>query len=199
VFQRAVSEAKSRLGTLLAAPQRALFVQACLRSIAVAAAPLSTVVLAEDTSVEAIARDLGLPTLSQTDPDVNVALAAALSELAGRSSGGVLVVPADLPFFRVPTDLGPVGAVAPDHHLLGTTALWLPEPTRGFAFAFGPKSLQAHLASLRATYGTARLLGNRFLLDLDTTEDLELAHALVALDPELTWPNELNELLAPAR
>ncbi|ACU53544.1 protein of unknown function DUF121 [Acidimicrobium ferrooxidans DSM 10331] len=185
VIQRSLERAKSRLADTLSRDERRAFVRACVTHIASASQPASVLVLAEDPSVEELAADLGLAIEHQRGRELNAAIGETVAGLDGR----VLVVPADLPFFALPTDLGDVGAVAPDHHLTGTVALWLPEPAAAFPFAFGPDSLRRHMSALRERYGRVQLLGTRFLLDIDTDDDLDLARTLTALDPALHWPD----------
>lgn len=194
VFQRSTSVAKSRLSARLSPSERTLLVRACLERIRMASAPLPVVALVEDATAGMLAKGADLETLAQARADLNAALADAVAHLAARGARGVLVVPADLPFFALPPGLDERAAVAADHHLTGTTALWLPDPARGFDFRFGEGSLLLHIAEARRRYGAVRLLGNRFLLDLDTTDDLDLANTLVELDPELAWPEGLARI-----
>lgn len=184
IVQRSLEQAKSRLANALDHDERAAFVRACISRIASAAQPASVLVIAEDPSVEVLAADLGLAIECQGDRELNAAITETVAGLDGR----VLVVPADLPFFTLPSHLTDVGAVAPDHHLTGTVALWLPEPAATFPFAFGPDSLRHHVRALRGRYGRVHFIGTRFLLDIDTDDDLELARTLTALDPALRWP-----------
>ncbi len=194
VFQRSLTAAKSRLAPVLTSAERSALVRASLERVAMRVGRERCLVLAEDASVGSLAHDLNLEVIEQADCDLNSALRAASDALAG----DLLVVPADLPLFELPDTPEGVGAVAPDHHLTGTSALWLPDPHDGFSFSFGPGSLLTHLAALRHHYGDARLMGNRFLLDIDTAEDLVLAATLCDLDPALRWPREIDHLLSPA-
>ena len=144
-------------------------------------------VVSRDSSVLAIARDMGARTVQEDGaPALNTALKRATVIAQVYASRGVLVVPADLPLLSREAILTlldrainpPVIVIAPDRHKKGTNALLL-SPANIIEYDFGPDSFKRHCE--RAEKSGARLeivdlpsLG----LDLDLPEDLELVRKL---------------------
>src|SRR6202142_2175545 len=147
-------------------------------------------VVSRDSSVLAIARDMGARTVQEDGaPALNTALKRATVIAQVYASSGVLVVPADLPLLSREAILTlldrainpPVIVIAPDRHKKGTNALLL-SPANIIEYDFGPDSFKRHCE--RAEKSGARLeivdlpsLG----LDLDLPEDLELVRKLEVL------------------
>ena len=147
-------------------------------------------VVSRDSSVLAIARDMGARTVQEDGaPALNTALKRATVIAQVYASRGVLVVPADLPLLSREAILTlldrainpPVIVIAPDRHKKGTNALLL-SPANIIEYDFGPDSFKRHCE--RAEKSGARLeivdlpsLG----LDLDLPEDLELVRKLEVL------------------
>ena len=147
-------------------------------------------VVSRDSSVLAIARDMGARTVQEDGaPALNIALKRATVIAQVYASRGVLVVPADLPLLSREAILTlldrainpPVIVIAPDRHKKGTNALLL-SPANIIEYDFGPDSFKRHCE--RAEKSGARLeivdlpsLG----LDLDLPEDLELVRKLEVL------------------
>jgi len=147
-------------------------------------------VVSRDSSVLAIARDMGARTVQEDGaPALNTALKRATVIAQVYASRGVLVVPADLPLLSREALLTlldrainpPVIVIAPDRHKKGTNALLL-SPANIIEYDFGPDSFKRHCE--RAEKSGARLeivdlpsLG----LDLDLPEDLELVRKLEVL------------------
>ena len=182
VPQKALATAKSRLRRILDQPARAQFSLCSLEMVCGALRAVTSVksvtIMTPDPSVHRHADAWGVGTAFDAYPDLNAALAALFTCLAGRDHG-LLVVAADLPFLR-PSDVAALLArgtpssvvLAPSKDGTGTNALLLP-PGVTMHPAYGPGSLFAHRER-------ARHLGMRVVevrrpglgFDIDHPEDL---------------------------
>jgi 2-phospho-L-lactate guanylyltransferase len=150
-------------------------------------------VVSRDQGVLKIARQYNALTYDEGDKqDLNAAVTKAAHVAAAQRVEGVLILPADLPFFTVEDiqmmldsraqkgqDINdgvldfPKGmiAICTDHNRDGTNALLLCPPN-GFNFQYGPGSFRLHLEEATRLGMTRQILdapGIRF--DLDTEKD----------------------------
>ncbi len=185
---------KSRLAGALSEDERAdlnrFLLEHTLKTLIELEEVDQVLVVSRDTSVLAIAREMGARTVQEDGaPALNTALKRATVIAQVYASRGVLVVPADLPLLSREAILTlldrafnpPVIVIAPDRHKKGTNALLL-SPANIIEYDFGSDSFKRHCE--RAEKSGARLeivdlpsLG----LDLDLPEDLELVRKLEVL------------------
>jgi 2-phospho-L-lactate guanylyltransferase len=144
-------------------------------------------VVSRDPHALTIAREHGARTVQEDgQPHLNTALQRATIVAQVYATGGVLILPADLPLVTredIQTLLDravkpPVVVIAPDRHGRGTNALLI-SPAGLIEYDFGENSFQRHCE--RANRAGARLeivelpsLG----LDLDVPEDYEIVKSL---------------------
>jgi 2-phospho-L-lactate guanylyltransferase len=150
-------------------------------------------VVSRDSSVLAIARDLGARTVQEDGaPTLNTALKRATVVAQVYASRGVLVIPADLPLLSRQDILTlieratdpPVMVIAPDRHQKGTNALLL-SPADIIEYDFGQDSFKRHCERARKAGARLEIVDLPSLgLDLDLPEDLELVRKLETLKPQ---------------
>ena len=178
---------KSRLAGMLSEDERTELNRKLLENTLQTFSDLKEVeevlVISRDPQALTIARNYGARTVREDgQPELNTALKRATVVAQLYATGGVLVLPADLPLVTRDDILAlierandpPVVVIAPDRHEKGTNALLI-SPTGLIEYDFGEDSFQRHCQ--RAIDAGARLeivnlpsLG----LDLDLPEDLEL-------------------------
>lgn len=140
-------------------------------------------VISRDQAALALAREHGARTVQENGaPQLNVALTRATIVAKNYATGGVLIVPADLPLIT-PEDVRlmlerahdpPVIVVAPDHRREGTNAL-LVYPAGLIEYEYGPGSFGRHCAAALAAGARLEICELPSLaLDMDLPEDLEL-------------------------
>ena len=142
-----------------------------------------TLVISRDPSALSLARDHNARTLQEEGtPELNMALRRATVVAQVYATGGILILPADLPLLNT-KDLQtlislahdpPVVVIAPDRRVDGTNAL-LVKPVGLINYAYGPGSFQKHCD--RANQTKARLeICNLYSLslDLDIPDDLDV-------------------------
>ncbi len=188
---------KSRLAGLLSEEQRTHLNRFLLEHTLVTLNEISdienTLVVSRDPAALALTRSMGCRTvLEDGAPQFNTALQRATIVAQAQGARAVLVLPADLPLIE-PSDLRallsqgnppPVVVITPDRRLDGTNCLFI-NPAGLIQYGFGTGSFQRHCA--RATEAGARLEiihSDRFGLDLDLPEDLELVGGLKGLKLE---------------
>jgi 2-phospho-L-lactate guanylyltransferase len=187
---KAAAERKSRLASAYDSETRLEISEGLFRHVAACIAATGRFKELVRLSPLPPAEDMPVAWWLQEGPEINAELARVRVAFPDR----LLVVNADLPLLE-PDDLVALlqaaelsgCAIAPDRHGIGTNAVAL-GPDADFAFAFGPASLEAHLASAPAGVRLVRRTGLAF--DLDTVEDVE---ALLAQERPL--PGGLRELL----
>ena len=140
-------------------------------------------VISRDPQVLTIARNYGARTVREDgQPGLNTALQRATVVAQLYATGGVLVLPADLPLVTREDVLAlveragepPVVVIAPDRHGKGTNALLI-SPTGLIEYDFGENSFQQHCQRARAAGARLEIVNLPTLgLDLDLPEDLEL-------------------------
>lgn len=181
---------KSRLAGVLSAEERAdlsrAFLEHTLDLLAQTPAIAQVLVISRDPAALALARARQARTVTESGaPGLNPALRRATRAAIVERAAGVLILPADLPLLAVsdvmqlvePGEPGPLVAIAPDRHGLGTNALFV-RPPGLIDYAFGPGSFARHTA--RADRAGARL---RILhlpgaaLDVDVPEDWRMLEA----------------------
>jgi 2-phospho-L-lactate/phosphoenolpyruvate guanylyltransferase len=142
-----------------------------------------TLVISRDPSALALARDHRARTLQEEGtPELNMALRRATVVAKVYATGGILILPADLPLLNV-KDLQklislaqdpPSGVIAPDRRMDGTNAL-LVKPAGLIDYGYGPHSFQKHCERVKAAGARLQICDlYSFSLDLDIPDDLEL-------------------------
>ena len=175
--------AKSRLGGILTAEERALLVLDMLAHVLGALRHSGVVdeVAVISPSPEELPLPEGVHALKQRKPGLNPALEQGRRWAVSREADAVLVAFADLPALtaRDISRIAKLGkaegtvVLAPDRHGTGTN-LMLAHPPQMARFAFGPGSFAAH--SHLAEEAGARVKVYRAYgtgLDIDTLDDLE--------------------------
>ncbi len=182
VPQKALVEAKSRLGDVLDVEARAALSLALLETVCAGlrADPRveHVVVMTPDPKVRAFAAACGLRSTPDPCAGLNEALVEAFRSLPAHSHA-ILVISADLPLLQ-PSDVAALCSagethrvvLAPSRDAAGTNALLLP-PAAAVRPAFGPASLAVHRSRARAL-GLQVTEVNRpgLAFDLDTPMDL---------------------------
>jgi 2-phospho-L-lactate guanylyltransferase len=177
-------EAKSRLASVLSAPQRAalsanLF-ERTLRTAVTADCFTQILVVSRDPVVLALATRFGALPLLEADADLNAAVTQACDQATALGGKAALILPTDLPRVRT-SDLHALVAAFGDGGRIvitpssdgGTNALLLPLPAP-FAFAFGPDSFCAHrIRATEAGYDLQAILTATLRFDLDSPRDWE--------------------------
>jgi 2-phospho-L-lactate guanylyltransferase len=179
--------AKSRLASVLTPDQRQAISEKLFRhSLEVLTSThqiAGVMVISRDTKALAIARDYGASTVVESGaPELNPALLRASEVARIKGAEGVLIVPADLPFFTVEdvedmVHLGRYNAmvvIAPDRAEDGTNMMLVIPP--GFIpFSYGPGSFQRHISLAQQAHATVVVhRAERLALDLDTPADWEI-------------------------
>jgi 2-phospho-L-lactate guanylyltransferase len=179
---KSLKNAKTRLASVLSPDERAALVQEMLLHVVDA--------LSRSGSIEQIAvisqepADLVLPpsivVIPQTEPGLNNLLEQGRAWAVSNNADALLTIFADLPLLT-PSDISrmsEMGALfntitlAPDRHHGGTNALLSHPPTLA-RFAFGPSSLDAHIALAQSVGANVHLFEAPGLsLDIDTLDDL---------------------------
>lgn len=179
---KSLHNAKTRLSSVLLPSERAALVQEMLLHVVTA--------LHDSGSIERIAviaqepGELSLPhyvtVINQAVPGLNNLLEQGREWALHEGADALLTIFADLPLLS-PDEVSalvamgePSGtiALAPDRHHCGTNAL-LSHPPELARFAFGPSSLDAHVALAEAAGATVRYYhAPGFSLDIDTLDDL---------------------------
>ena len=182
---------KSRLAGALSEIERVelnrLLLERTLRTLIELKEVEEVLVVSRDSSVLAIARDLGARTVQEDGaPTLNTALKRATVVAQVYASRGVLVIPADLPLVTSDDILTlleratnpPVIVIAPDRHQKGTNALLL-SPADIIEYDFGQDSFKRHCERARKAGARLEIVDLPTLgLDLDLPEDLELVRKM---------------------
>ena len=182
--------AKSRLGAVLDAEERRDLVTrlatATIRATVGVAAIAETIVVTPDDEVRVMALDGGARPLRQRGHGLNAALRQARDEAVAAGARAIVVLPIDLPrvssaaiaeiLSTLETQTPPFIAIVADRHGRGTNALLLAPPDV-IDPQFGGDSHAAHVAAARAAGASVVELDGLLAEDLDTPEDLLLAHA----------------------
>jgi 2-phospho-L-lactate guanylyltransferase len=185
---------KSRLAGALSEIERVelnrLLLERTLRTLIELKEVEEVLVVSRDSSVLAIARDLGARTVQEDGaPTLNTALKRATVVAQVYASRGVLVIPADLPLVTSDDILTlleratnpPVIVIAPDRHQKGTNALLL-SPADIIEYDFGQDSFKRHCERARKAGARLEIVDLPTLgLDLDLPEDLELVRKMETL------------------
>jgi 2-phospho-L-lactate guanylyltransferase len=182
-----LANAKTRLASVLSPGERAELAREMLLHVIDA--------LSRSGAIERIAvisqqpAELDLPPsvtiLPQTVPGLNNLLEQGREWATANSADAFLTIFADLPLVA-PEDISRMVrlgeqastvVLAPDRHNTGTNALLSHPPTLA-QFAFGPSSLDAHIALARSAGATVELFSVPGLsLDVDTLDDLAYLEA----------------------
>ncbi len=144
---KAFHQAKRRLGSALAGPERVRLVRAMATHVLSACAPLPVAVVCDDEDVAQWASDLGATVMWEPGQGLNGAVRAGVDRLARAGTVWVTVAHGDLPRARglgaLPSFEGVT--LVPDRRDDGTNVLRLPAAST-FHFAYGPGSFRAHRA-----------------------------------------------------
>jgi 2-phospho-L-lactate/phosphoenolpyruvate guanylyltransferase len=184
---KSLHNAKTRLASVLSPAERAELARDMLLHV--------VDILSRSGAVEGIAvisqepSELDLPAsvtiLPQTLPGLNNLLEQGREWAVSNGAHALLTIFADLPLLTTEDISRIVGlgmqpgtvVLAPDRHNCGTNAL-LSHPPALARFAFGPSSLDAHVALARSAGATVHLLNAPGLaLDIDTLDDLAYLEA----------------------
>jgi len=150
-----------------------------------------TLVVSRDPAALSLAREHGARTLQEDgNPHLNTALRRATIVTQMYASGGVLILPADLPLLKA-EDLRiliarsgepPVVAISPDRRMSGTNAL-LVSPAGLIDYAFGPGSFQRHCERVLSSAIRLEICDLPSIsIDLDLPEDLELIRQMQSVE-----------------
>ncbi len=188
---RSLRDGKRRLQTAYSSEERTLLVQEMLRRVVGALAGSSViariVVVSPDQELIAWVARFRVDILPQPGLGLNEGLEYARQTIRHRwPHAPIMVMLPDLPLVSsadidAMTRLGAQNTVvvAPDRHSVGTNAMWLPASAT-LPFVFGKGSLRQHQEAatlLGLTMQCYRSAGTA--LDIDTTDDIELAgHSL---------------------
>lgn len=178
---------KSRLAGTLTEEERTqlnrMLLQNTLQTLSDLKEVEEVLVISRDPKALTIARNYGARTVREDgQPELNTALKRATVVAQIYTTGGVLVLPADLPLVTRQDILTlieraadpPVVVIAPDRHEKGTNALLL-SPTGLIEYDFGENSFQRHCQRAREAGARLEIVSLPSLgLDLDLPEDLEL-------------------------
>jgi 2-phospho-L-lactate guanylyltransferase len=144
-------------------------------------------VISRDPQALTIARHHGARTVREDgQPGLNTALKRATVVAQIYATGGVLVLPADLPLISREDVLTlieragepPVVVIAPDRHERGTNALLI-SPAGLIEYDFGENSFQRHCQRVKEAGARLEIVNLPSLgLDLDLPEDLELVRRM---------------------
>ena len=144
---KAFHQAKRRLGSAMADPERERLVRAMASHVVSACAPLPVAVVCDDEEVARWATGLGAAVMWEPGQGLNGAVRAGVDRLARAGARWVTVAHGDLPRARGLGALPPFDGVTlvPDRRDDGTNVLRLPVGY-DFHFAYGSGSFRAHRA-----------------------------------------------------
>jgi 2-phospho-L-lactate guanylyltransferase len=152
-----------------------------------------TLVVSRDPAALALTRSMGGRTvLEDGEPQFNTALKRATIVAQSQGARAVLILPADLPLvtsddIKAFLSLGkdpPVIVIAPDRRLDGTNCLFV-NPAGLIDYCYGLGSYQKHKNCAIEGGGKVKIVNSdRFNLDLDLPEDLEMVGGLKGLNLE---------------
>jgi 2-phospho-L-lactate guanylyltransferase len=203
---KTLAQAKSRLGTLLIAPERRALVLAMLGDVLASLTMAKRIdrvgVISADPVVLAYAAARGAEALDDHTPDLNAALAQAATHYAGSGAAATLVLPADIPLIQAREIDDLISAAAPRGVVIapsrdgGTNALLI-GPALALPFLFGAGSLARHLEAARARELATRVFRSPGLeIDVDRPDDLLL---LAEADGETETQRLARELCVAER
>ena len=175
---KAFVEAKRRLSSALAPPERAALSRRLAAGVVAGAAPLPVAVVCDDREVAGWARELGALVIWEPGRGLNGAVAAGVARLAAEGVGAVAVAHGDL---ALPAGLAALvldhrGGVTlvPDGRDDGTNVVMLPGSV-AFRFSYGPGSFRRHLDEATASGLAVQVVrGTDLSLDVDLPSDLPL-------------------------
>jgi 2-phospho-L-lactate/phosphoenolpyruvate guanylyltransferase len=188
------ADAKQRLASVLSPQERfdlaAHLTDRTFRVVARAMAPVVWVVTRELGAAD-LARQHGFGVLDDPGGDHSAALRHTAEHADGAGAAGIATLAIDLPRLQSRDVRALLAAaaphtlvIAPDRAGTGTNAIAVAPPR--FPFAFGPSSLERHLASARSLGLAIRILHRRGLAcDVDESGDLDLLQGDLRL-PEPT-------------
>jgi 2-phospho-L-lactate guanylyltransferase len=178
---KAFHQAKRRLGSVMADPERVRLVRAMATHVVSACAPLPVAIVCDDESVALWARELGAAVMWEPGQGLNGAVRAGVERLVRAGAQWVTVAHGDLPRASGLGALLPFDGVTlvPDRRDDGTNVLRLPAGCE-FHFAYGPGSFRAHRAE-----------ATRLGLPVRVVRDPDLAY-------DVDWPADVAELGEPA-
>lgn len=178
---------KSRLSSVLSAPNRAeltlRMLESVLEAVMSAGDIVHCLVVSREARVLQFAERKGAAILRETVTGLNAAILEGIQWAIERRADSVLILPADLPFLRQ-ADVDGMTAmqqqdqagvvIAPSTNGTGTNGLLLSPPAI-LAPEFGPHSFARHLAQARQIGVTARMFYSYGTSrDIDNPEDLRL-------------------------
>jgi 2-phospho-L-lactate guanylyltransferase len=184
---KSLSNAKSRLASILATDERCALVLAMLETVVTQclACPKITkvCVITPDPAIAAVTEALGATTVHRHgDAGLNAAIDSGLEWARHFEAGQILILPADIPFLSQ-SDLSQIfdaanarrpSVLVPCHKGAGTNAVLIPAAAC-FRPQFGYASFRHHFAQLSALGLNPRALSlPGIAADIDNPEDLVL-------------------------
>ena len=184
------SQAKTRLKSVLSAPERAAlgreFLIHTLEVLAKVPEVNHLLVISRDTAALTLAREHQARTVTESGtPDLNLALRRATKAVVSLGAHALLILPTDLPCLsaedirQLVSEPGtePAVVIAPDRHETGTNALFV-RPPGLMDYAFGRASFRQHVAWAERAHARVRIYtAPGTALDVDLPEDWELCQA----------------------
>lgn len=185
---RSFGGALSRLAPILGERGCRELMREMARRVVDAADGLPVHVVTDDAEVAEWASRAGAIPMTVGRPGLNVAVTAAVDQVAAAGYERAVVAHADLALVRsLRPAVGPGLVIAGDRHRDGSNVMCLPT-SAGFRFAYGPGSFARHVAEAERLGLEVTVLNNDSLaVDIDHPEDLrhlpdDLRDAL-GLDP----------------
>jgi 2-phospho-L-lactate/phosphoenolpyruvate guanylyltransferase len=177
---KAFHQAKRRLGSTMAEPDRVRLVRDMASHVVLACAPLPVAVVCDDEEVARWASGLGATVMREPGQGLNGAVRAGFERLSRAGAQWVTVAHGDLPRARGLGTLPRFDGVTlvPDRRDDGTNVLRLPTGS-DFRFAYGPGSFRRHRAE-----------ATRLGLPVRVLRDPDLAY-------DVDWPADVVELGTP--
>lgn len=183
-------EGKSRLDSVLDAPQRTALNRRLLRRVldTTRESGLANhiLVISRDPAVLELASATGADVMYEAGDDLNGALESARAQARAAGAGAVLILPSDLPLVTV-DDLARLYALAGEGDGVviapsrdgGTNALLL-RPPQLLDFTYGPDSFRRHCRQAQKKgYRCQTLTSPTLAFDLDWPQDLDELSVLV--------------------
>ncbi len=184
---KAFHQAKERLSDLLTPAERFILAKLCAQKVLNASVGYQIFVVCDDQEVAEWARLQNANVVWQTSVGLNNAVNDGVAAVRARNFDLAMIVHSDLllatGFSHLLNDCEPQTlttsiTIVPDRHEDGTNVMVVPTAT-DFEFAYGRNSFIEHQKIAKNCNLTVRIIHDRYLsVDIDTVQDLDLAHKL---------------------
>ncbi len=184
---KAFHQAKERLSDLLTPAERFILAKLCAQKVLNASVGYQIFVVCDDQEVAEWARLQNANIVWQTSVGLNNAVNDGVAAVRARNFDLAMIVHSDLllatGFSHLLNDCEPQTlttsiTIVPDRHEDGTNVMVVPTAT-DFEFAYGRNSFIEHQKIAKNCNLTVRIIHDRYLsVDIDTVQDLDLAHKL---------------------